>query len=40
MPPFRQSMSNADLAAVLTFIRNSWGNAAGPVSELDAVHAR
>lgn len=40
MPPFGQAMSNADLAAVLTFIRNSWGNEAGPSSELDVVRAR
>ena len=40
MPPFGQSLSNAELATVLTFIRNSWGNAGGPVSELDVVHAR
>lgn len=40
MPPFGQSLNNADIAAVITFVRNSWGNEAGPVSELDVVRAR
>ena len=32
MPPFRAPFDDEALAAVLTFIRNTWGNAAGPVS--------
>jgi len=32
MPPFAHSLTAADAAAVLTYIRNSWGNAAGPVT--------
>ncbi len=33
MPAWGQSLSNADIAAVLTFIRSSWGNKAGAVTE-------
>jgi mono/diheme cytochrome c family protein len=32
MPAFDWRLSDAQAAAVLTYIRNSWGNAAGPVS--------
>jgi mono/diheme cytochrome c family protein len=32
MPPFAQSLGDADIAAVVTYIRNAWGNAAAPVS--------
>lgn len=31
MPPFH-ALSDSDIAALATFVRNSWGNAAGPVS--------
>lgn len=34
MPPFVLKLSDADIAAVLTHLRTSWGNAAAPVSEL------
>jgi mono/diheme cytochrome c family protein len=37
MPPFTQILNNDDIAAVSTFVRQSWGNAAPPVSALD-VH--
>lgn len=33
MPAWSQSLSNADIAAVLTYIRSSWGNKARPISE-------
>jgi mono/diheme cytochrome c family protein len=29
MPSFAWKLSDTDIAAVLTYIRNSWGNAAG-----------
>ncbi|GAA5236981.1 c-type cytochrome [Verticiella sediminum] len=35
MPPFRQSLSDNDVAAVVTYIRGSWGNEAAPVSPPD-----
>lgn len=39
MPPVGRQMSDEDLAAVFTFIRNSWGNEFGPVApeEVKAV---
>ncbi|MBH1966256.1 MAG: cytochrome c [Comamonadaceae bacterium] len=38
MPPFVLELRDAELAAVLTYIRNSWGNQAPEVSVLD-VHS-
>lgn len=35
MPPFRHALSDAELAAVASFVRQSWGNAAAAVSELE-----
>jgi len=40
MPPFGQALSNSDLAAVVTYIRRSWGNAAAPVSSLDVLRVK
>lgn len=33
MPAWGQSLSNADIAAVLTYIRSAWGNRARPITE-------
>ena len=35
MPPFRTLLSPAEIAAVASFVRQSWGNRAGAVSSLD-----
>ncbi len=40
MPPFRQSLSDGDVAAVVTYIRGSWGNQAGPVPPTDVRRYR
>jgi mono/diheme cytochrome c family protein len=40
MPPFATVLSDRDVAAVLSHIRNSWGNQAGAVSELDVSQQR
>ena len=40
MPPFYQDLSDADVAAVVTYIRRSWGNAAWPVSQAEAARLR
>jgi mono/diheme cytochrome c family protein len=40
MPPFATQLSDADVAAVITFIRSSWGNKAAPVSEVDVARQR
>jgi mono/diheme cytochrome c family protein len=37
MPPFEQTLSHDDLAAVVTYIRRSWGNAAAAVSSVDVL---
>jgi mono/diheme cytochrome c family protein len=33
MPPFAQSLSDAEIAAVVTYIRTAWGNHGTPVTE-------
>lgn len=40
MPPYATVLGDADLAAVLSHIRGSWGNHAGPVSELAVSQQR
>ena len=40
MPAFGWKLSDAEVAAVITYIRNSWGNAAPPVSADDVASAR
>jgi mono/diheme cytochrome c family protein len=40
MPSFAWRLSDADVAAVLTYIRNAWGNAAAPVSAGDVSSMR
>jgi cytochrome c oxidase cbb3-type subunit 2 len=31
MPNFSEDLSDADIAAVLTYVRSSWGNHASPL---------
>jgi mono/diheme cytochrome c family protein len=40
MPPFATTLSDADVAAVITYLRSSWGNRAAPVSELTVGQQR
>jgi mono/diheme cytochrome c family protein len=40
MPPFRHLMSDEEIAAVTTYVRQSWGNASAPVSALDVLRVR
>jgi mono/diheme cytochrome c family protein len=40
MPPFVLKLNDKDTAAVLTYIRNAWGNTASQVTELDVSRAR
>ena len=40
MTPFGQKLSDEQAAALLTFVRNSWGNAAGMVEPTDIDHMR
>ena len=37
MPSWRSKLSNAEIAAVATYVRSSFGNSAGPVSEADVA---
>jgi mono/diheme cytochrome c family protein len=37
MPPFGQVLDAGDVAAVLTYIRGSWGNDSAPVTQLDTM---
>jgi mono/diheme cytochrome c family protein len=37
MPPFRQALDDAQVAAVLTYIRQAWGNTAAPVSVREVI---
>jgi mono/diheme cytochrome c family protein len=40
MPPYGQMLNNDEIAAVATFIRQSWGNFAAPVSTLDVLRVK
>jgi mono/diheme cytochrome c family protein len=39
MPPWKGTLSNKQIADVLTYIRGSWGNKGTPVSEADIAKA-
>ncbi len=40
MPPFAQKLSDEDVASVLTYVRNSWGNQAPAVAPADVQRYR
>jgi mono/diheme cytochrome c family protein len=40
MPPFRISLNDAEVAAVVSYVRNSWGNRAGLVSPVEVDRFR
>jgi mono/diheme cytochrome c family protein len=40
MPPFGQSLSEAEVAALATFVRSAWGNSAAPVTALEVQRVR
>lgn len=40
MPPYGQALNDQEIAAVATFIRQSWGHAANPVSPLDVLRVK
>jgi mono/diheme cytochrome c family protein len=35
MPNFSGNLDDAEIAQVLSFVRSSWGNSAGPIAEQD-----
>lgn len=40
MPPWKGTLSNADIAAVLTYVRSSWGNKASAVTEAQVAKVK
>jgi mono/diheme cytochrome c family protein len=40
MPPFYQELTNEQVAAVVTFIRGSWGNTAPPTTAAEVARSR
>jgi mono/diheme cytochrome c family protein len=40
MPPFAQQLNDADVAAVVSYIRQAWGNGAAAVQERDVAEYR
>ncbi|WP_321793784.1 cytochrome c [Burkholderia pyrrocinia] len=40
MPPFRNQLSDQEIADVLTFVRTSWGNRGGAVNAEEVKHLR
>jgi cytochrome c6 len=40
MPDFSDTLNDRDIATVLSFVRNNWGNKAAPLSEADVVALR
>lgn len=40
MPPFGQALSDQEVAAVVSYIRNSWNNRAGFVSPVEVNRYR
>jgi mono/diheme cytochrome c family protein len=40
MPPFGQALTDAEAAAVVSYIRNAWGNSGNLVSPVDVNRYR
>jgi mono/diheme cytochrome c family protein len=40
MPPFGTALNDGEVAALLSYVRNSWGNRAGFVTADDVAHSR
>jgi cytochrome c6 len=40
MPSFKDDLNDADLAALLTYVRTSWGNKGKPLTAADVAAAR
>jgi mono/diheme cytochrome c family protein len=40
MPAFKDDLSDADLSALLTYVRSSWGNKGKPLTVADVAAAR
>lgn len=40
MPSFKTELSDADISAVLSYVRGAWGNKAKPISVAEVAQAR
>lgn len=40
MPSFRNDLDDDRIAAILSYVRSSWGNRAGPIAPSDVASAR
>lgn len=40
MPPFAHRLNDEDIAAVVSYVREAWGNSAGPVTQLQVARYR
>lgn len=40
MPAFKDDLSDADLSAILTYVRGAWGNKGAPLKPADVAKAR
>ena len=40
MPPFAYDLNDQEIAAIVTYIRQSWGNSASAVSPIEVGAAR
>jgi mono/diheme cytochrome c family protein len=40
MPPFAHVLNDAEIAAVLSYVRGAWGNEAAPISSLEVQQYR
>jgi len=40
MPAFKDSLNDADLAMIITYVRSAWGNKAKPITAADFASAR
>ena len=40
MPAFKDDLTDADLSAILTYVRSSWGNSASAIAPKDVAAAR
>ena len=40
MPPFHMNLNDREIADILSYVRNSWGNAAQPVDAFEVSRQR
>jgi mono/diheme cytochrome c family protein len=40
MPPFKDQLTDAEIAAIATYLRGAWGNSSGPIAEQTVAEIR